>query len=529
MIRPSAREGMLACIAPSLLVCLSLTTAQAQTASTERLEPGATQRARLHALQAAGEHGLEPADYDVQALQALASSRDADSVSVFAERLDAAFRRYARDLSQGRLSPLADPDWHIPPRSATADPDAWVIDQIGLPPPHPDYQRLHGAMIRYLAIRDRGGWRVVPAGPTLSIGMLHPQAELARNRLRMTGDYTAMTPADPYLFDAGLAAATRIFQSRHGLRQTGAIDDVTRKAMNVPVEERILQLSIAMERWRWLPRDLGHEYVWINAADAMLKLVVDGQPVLTMRTIVGHATRPTPSLQSKIRRVVFNPTWSVPTTIATEDLLPKLRRDRNFLTRNHFRVYTGAPGGATRVDPQIIDWQKVNADRFPYRFVQQPGPANSLGRVKFVFDNPYDIYIHDTPAKGLFSVRTRTFSSGCVRLERATGLADALLARDRAWTGADTRRFLDDDRTQGVDLQHAVPVYIVYITSWVTANGRVHFRRDLYRRDAPVAAAMLIDRDSVFAVNTNRRAKPARRYTPDLHDKHGRDDRDSGQ
>jgi len=530
MIRPVAREVLLACIVPTLIACVWMTAARGQAASPERpFEPDEAQRARFHALQSAGEHGLKPANYDVQALQALISSRDADTASLFAERLDAAFRRYATDISQGRLSPRADPDWHIPQHRAPVGTGASIADRTGRPPPHPDYARLHGAMIRYLAIRERGGWSAIPAGPKLSIGMLHPQVELARNRLRMTGDYTAMTPADPYLFDTGLDAATRIFQARHGLRRTGVIDETTREAMNVPVGERILQLSIAMERWRWLPRDLGHEYVWVNAADAMLELVVDGKPLLTMRTIVGHSTRPTPSLQSEIRRIVFNPAWSVPTTIATEDLLPKLRRDRDFLTRNRFRIYTGAPGGATPVDPQRIDWQNVNADRFPYRFVQQPGPANSLGQIKFVFDNPYDIYIHDTPAKGLFSVRTRTFSSGCVRLEQATGFADALLALDRSWTGADTRRYLDDDRTQGIDLQHAVPVYIVYITSWVTADGRAHFRRDLYRRDAPIAAAMRIDRGSFFAVNTNRRAKPARRYTPDLNDKHRRDHHDSGQ
>lgn len=454
---------------------------------------------RLDALRSAHEHGLEPADYDVATLENMAAGRGTAAAERFAGKLDTSFRRYATDISQGRLSPLTDPDWHIPQRPVSADEPGTAIGNIEkLPPPHPDYERLHTAMVRYTAIRASGAWMEIPTGPKLSIGMLHPHAELVRNRLRMTSDYDAMTPANSYLFDSGLDEAARRFQARHGLRVNGVIDDATREVMNVPVEDRIRQLSIAMERWRWLPRELGDEYVWINAAEAMLDVVVDGSPVLSMRTVVGHSTRPTPSLQSEIRRVVFNPAWSVPYTIATEDLLPKLRNDREFLTRNGFRVYTGWRDDAREVDPAEIDWTAVSTDRFPYRFVQRPGPVNSLGRIKIVFNNPYDIYIHDTPSKGLFSLRTRTFSSGCVRLEQATELANTLLARasDRNWSHADTRRYLDSNRTQGVNLQRRVPVYVVYITSWVSEDGLAHFRRDLYRRDAAVEAASVAFRRS---------------------------------
>jgi len=477
------------------LACALLTPAYGQTDSPElAFELSATQRAQLEALQSADEHGLSSTNYDVPALENLASNRTVATADRFNEKLDTAFRRYAMDISQGRLSPLTDPDWHIPPRTASEIEPGTTINAIErLKPPHPDYERLHGAMIHYQAIRKHGGWPMIPAGPTLSTGLLHPHAELARNRLRMTNDYDATAPASSYLFDAGLDEAVRNFQARHGLRVSGVIDDTTRKVMNVPVEDRIQQLAIAMERWRWLPRDLGDEYVWINAAEAMLDIVIDGQPILSMRTIVGHSTRPTPSLQSEIRRIVFNPTWSVPYSIATEDLLPKLRNDREFLTRNGFRVYTGGRDDTREVDPAEIDWTNISANRFPYRFIQQPSPGNSLGRVKIVFDNPYDIYIHDTPSKGLFGLRTRTFSSGCVRLEQATDFANVLLANDGDWSDADTRRVLGDERTRGINLQRRVPIYVVYITSWVSADGQAHFRRDLYRRDAAVMAARLED------------------------------------
>ncbi len=454
----------------------------------------AIQQAQLDAIRTSREHGLRPADYDIATLNTWATEHSAADAQQFAKKLDGAFRHYAADISRGRLSPQSDPDWHIPQPTTVDDHEKPAADIDGLPPPHAEYQQLHSAMRSYQAVRRLGGWPTIPAGPALSIGMRHPQAEMIRNRLRATGDYDAMTPANSHLYDTGLDAATRTFQARHGLRVTGVVDDRARAAMNVPVDERIAQLAIAMERWRWLPRDLGKEYVWVNAAEAMLAVVVDGTPVVSMRTIVGHSTRPTPSLQSDIKRVVFNPTWSVPYTIAIEDLLPKLRNDRTFLARNSFRVYTRSrnPAGntdLTEIDPADVDWNNVNTERFPYRFVQRPGPGNSLGRVKLVFDNPYDIYIHDTPSRGLFALRTRTFSSGCVRMEQAMALANFLLTNDRNWSDADTRQILANERTRNINLQHTVPIYIVYITSWVDDHDQVNFRRDLYRRDAAVQAA----------------------------------------
>lgn len=496
MRMPPARAGIWLYLACVYLTCASLavTAGPAQTRSPEfALELSETQHAQLDALRSAREHGLEPADYGVAALENMISNGSSSATEWFAEQLDSAFRRYATDINLGRLSPLTDPDWHIPRRTASEHGPATTIDEIeGLPPPHPDYARLQNTLITYQAIRENGGWEEIPPGPELSIGTLHPHAELARNRLRITNDYDAMTPANSHLFDLGLDEATRNFQVRHGLLANGIIDNAMREIMNIPVDDRIEQLTIAMERWRWLPRDLGEKYVWINAADAMLNIVVDGEPVLSMRTIVGHSTRPTPSLQSEIRRVEFNPVWSVPYSIATKDLLPKVRNNPGFLARNHFRVYAGGRDEAHEVDPSDIDWAAVQANKFPYRFIQKPGPTNSLGRVKVVFNNPYDIYIHDTPAKGLFSLRTRTFSSGCVRLEKAVEFASALLAYDRNWSNKDTRQHLDTGRTRGINLQHKVPIYVVYITSWVTEDGQAHFRRDLYKRDAAVEMARLI-------------------------------------
>jgi murein L,D-transpeptidase YcbB/YkuD len=445
-----------------------------------------SQLARFAALSSASEHGLSPADYGVAHLAALLSAGTQTVDADFAASLDVSWRNFTADLAHGRVAPEVDPDWHIPARAAAIEPAAG-LDSDRFAPEHAQYQRLRDAMRRHLDIASDGGWPALPDGPLLYVGVRDARVEIARGRLRQTGDFVGDTEADAWLFGARLFEAVRRFQSRHNLVADGVIGDETRAAMNVPVAARIEQLAVAMERWRWLPRDLGDEYVWINAAELVLHVVSHGDRVLSSRAIVGHSTRPTPSLQSEIRQLVFNPTWSVPLTIASEDLLPKLKRDPEFIRHNDFRVYNVR---GAEVDADSIDWSTVNPERFPYRFVQQPGPGNSLGLMKVVFNNPYDIYLHDTPTKGLFSLRTRTFSSGCVRVEKAGAFADYLLANHREPADSTIAQWLETPNTRFVDLQRVLPIYLVYITSWVDEDGQVNFRPDLYRRDAPVAAAL---------------------------------------
>ncbi|MGI9341333.1 MAG: peptidoglycan-binding protein, partial [Gammaproteobacteria bacterium] len=340
-----------------------------------------SQLARFEALRTAAAHGLSPSDYDVARLQAFLS-RGAPGVDPeFATSLEESWHRYTTDLARGRVAPQVDPEWHIPRREYSGDASV-AAEAARYAPEHSEYHRLRQAMGRYLEIRRQGGWLALPDGPVLYVGVRDARVEIARGRLRQTGDFVGDTEADAWLFGSRLFAAVRRFQSRHNLVVDGVIGAETRAAMNVPVAARIEQLAVAMERWRWLPRDLGDEYVWINAAELVLHVVSHGDRVLSSRAIVGHSTRPTPSLQSEIRQLVFNPTWSVPPTIASEDLLPKLKRDPEFIRHNDFRVYNFR---GDEVDADSIDWSTVSAERFPYRFVQQPGPSNSLGLMKVVF------------------------------------------------------------------------------------------------------------------------------------------------
>jgi murein L,D-transpeptidase YcbB/YkuD len=209
-----------------------------------------------------------------------------------------------------------------------------------------------------------------------------------------------------------------------------------------------------------------------------------------MRVVVGHRDRPTPSLSGEISRVVFNPTWSVPATIAVEDLLPRQREDPQFLPRHRIRVFTGNGPAVREVAATSMTWNGLDPLRFPYRLVQDAGAANSLGRIKIAFENPFDIYLHDTPAKGMFDLSTRTLSSGCVRLEDAAALATLLMANDRPWNESDTAARVQVGETRTLNLERTLPIYLVYMTVWSDGDGELRFGRDIYDRDAVVLSAI---------------------------------------
>lgn len=382
--------------------------------------------------------------------------------------------------------PPADPDWHIPILRDDATGDAGAARAS----PHPQYERLRQALGVYQAIERAGGWPSIDDGPDLALGARDQRVATLRDRLRLTGDYDHEMQADPWFFDTAMDEALRRFQVRHGLAATGVFDERTRRAANVSAGERSAQLRVTMERWRWLPPDLGSRYVWVNTANPTLQVVDGGRTVLTMKTIVGHPGRPTPSMKSEIRQIVFNPTWSVPHTIAVEDLLPRQQEDGDYLARHRFRVFAAGPGGEREIDPAGVAWARLGPGNFPYRLRQDAGPGNSLGRVKLVMDNPFDIYLHDTPERGLFDLSSRTLGSGCVRLEDAAALTTLLLAADRPWNEAETAARMGQRRTLSLDLRHRLPLYIVYLTAWVGDDGEVHFRRDIYGRDARALAVL---------------------------------------
>jgi L,D-transpeptidase YcbB len=339
---------------------------------------------------------------------------------------------------------------------------------------------LDKALSRYREIETRGGWPQMPFGPTLRMGDSDERILYLRQRLAASGDLAA--PANqPDVFDEDLMKAVQNFQARHGLPADGAVGIGTVKELNIPVGERIGQLAASIERCKSLTPFPERRHIVVNIADFTLKLFEDGKLRLTMPVIVGKTDRQTPICHGRISSLVINPRWMVPRFIATTDLLPKIKKDPEYLKKNNIRVLRGMDSDE-EIDPATIDWNGLSTDHFPYRLCQYPGSGNSLGRLKFIFANPYDVYLHDTPSKNLFQRVPRTFSSGCIRLARAGELAVYLmqgtsLASKEALTSA-----ISHAETRRLAIPSPIPIHIIYMTAWVDNEGVIQFRPNIYSR-----------------------------------------------
>lgn len=450
----------------------------------------------LEALASAEAHGLDPQRYHLEAIRARrvsGSARDATEIELL---LTDAFVRYATEIRTGRrITGYVEPDWGIvAPRfdavsalaQALREPAPFSAVLASLPPPAPGYRALVAALRRYREIAARGGWSPVPPGTYLRPGDEEDRVAAIRNRLAAEDDLVPRSADVRY--DDRLVAAVRRFQGRHGLAVDGIVGPATVQALNVPVADRIRQIVVNLERWRWLPRELGRDYIVVNVPDARLDVVVDGRAVLTSRAVVGDLRHPTPVVQTRVEAVILHPRWNVPASIAVEEILPRLRENRRYLAENDIVVLERRES-----DPfgLAIDWAAIPADRFPFRLQQQPGPDNPLGRIKLDIPNRFDVYLHDTPARALFARPVRTASHGCIRVERADDLAVHVLEDEtRGWTRQRLEDALDADDMQRIPLARPLPVYILYWTAFVEPDGLVQFRADVYGRDRRLASAL---------------------------------------
>ncbi|MEN8177871.1 MAG: L,D-transpeptidase family protein [Pseudomonadota bacterium] len=443
--------------------------------------------------------GLSPADYHLETLGYFSSLTLGKTQQLRDLVLTDAFFRLAMDLRIGRFNPKeVDPQWRLPAESfdpaefleAFLEQDPTVQSLDMLRPLTVAYDRLRDAYEQYLQIEKAGGWPRITVKYTLRPGAIDPAVKLLRERLRIEGDHPDSEPDDPWRYDGQLKSAVRHFQRRNGLLDDGVVGPLTRSVLNIPAERRIKQLLANMERWRWLPRDLGEHYLLVNTAGYELALVFDGETVVHKRTITGRQKRQTPSFKSRITHLVVNPEWTVPRVIAVEDLLPKQQLDLEFLDQRGIRVLQQQAGQWVQLDAKTIDWSQYNKDNFPFLLRQESGPKNSLGRIKFHMNNPYAIFLHDTPAVGLFRKPIRAFSSGCVRVQEADHLARYLLD-----SGGQSVEELIDLPLQSGDtlvtkLSNPIEVYLTYFTSWVDSEGDVQFRPDIYQRNAGLLLAL---------------------------------------
>ena len=430
---------------------------------------------------------------------------EADALAELDLLLTDAFLTYADHLADGRVDPVTlHPDW-VPGRSEAdlvsaleraigGDGVRSVLE--GLLPAHEGYRRLREAMLRHREIAASGGWPAVPRGPRLVPGDTSRRVAALRARLGATGELIdaggeeAGGTLSDSVYGPALEQAVRRFQRRHGLDDDGVVGPATVAALNVSAEDRARQIRVNLERWRWLPRTLGERHVRVNVADFDLDVVEDGEVTLSMRAIVGRPYRKTPVMSDRVTYLVFSPYWHVPHGLAVEDQLPLQKKDPGYFRRVGMRVFSGWGADADEVNPDTIDWSAVSPRAFSWRLRQDPGPANALGDVKFMFPNRFSVYLHDTPVRELFARQARSFSSGCIRVEKAAELAFHLLSGDPVWTREAIRQAMEAGTERTVPLPETVPIHLLYWTAFVEEGGRVQFRPDVYDRDGALLSAL---------------------------------------
>ena len=342
----------------------------------------------------------------------------------------------------------------------------------------PQFLRLEAALELYLQIAVDGGWPAIPDGPTLAPGDRDSRIAALARRLQATGDLEG-DGREVAKYDDDLEAAVMRFQRRHGLEQDALVGPATLRALNVPVEQRVAQLQLNLERAASVFDNSPPDFVLVNVPAFAAYLYRDDRLAWTGRIIVGETEAETPLFASEMRSVVLNPTWAVPHSIASEELLPKIQKDPGFLSRGGYDVFD--PAGVP-VDAAQIDWASLHRNNFPFTLVQRPGPVNELGRVKFMIPNPYGVCMHDTPGKHLFAPDSRAFSHGCIRLDRPLDFAAEVLAAED-WSREQIDARLATQLTETISLQSPLPLVVAYLTAFVDSNGTVYFYRDIYGKD----------------------------------------------
>jgi len=461
----------------------------------------------VSSLASSGYEGLSPEIYHYSEIQKiLAQLGDSDSrsgtatPSTLAELdilLTDAFLLYATHLLSGRVDPETihtawvafHPEVDLAGELSEALATGRIAERLAaLTPSDEGYRRLKTALLIYRKNAAEKRWLQIPSGPALKSGETDARVALLRKFFKATGDLKNTADETSLSFDKPMDSALRRFQRRHGLEADGILGKETLNQLNRPVAGRIRQMELNLERWRWLPHDLGQRYVLVNIAAFHLDVVESGRSVLNMRVVVGTHYRKTPVFSETMKYLEINPYWNVPFRIAVEDKLPLIQKNPSCLLENGYRVLNGWEGDVTEVAPESIDWSGITRSNFFYRLRQDPGPQNALGRIKFMFPNRFSVYLHDTPQQKLFNMKVRTFSSGCIRVEKPLELATYLLNEDPAWSKEQIEKAIISEKNRAIILKNPIPVHLLYWTAWVEPDGAIHFRKDIYGRD------LLLDR-----------------------------------
>ncbi|RAU83322.1 L,D-transpeptidase family protein [Pontibacter arcticus] len=469
----------------------------------------------LEAVNNASKEGLDPKQYKLVDFPTLIKQYEEadDSVKIELQKkidvgLTASYFHYASDFYTGRVDPKADNTitWDVKKNKIKLHKALQTIlrerestyPYYEFEALHAGYSKLRDKLKEYRTLEQKGGWQKVELGNLKSIkkGDTTQVVLALRKRLDPFGKLNVNDPK-MRLYDAQLETQVKKFQALHGLDTDGVVGGHTLKTMNIPVSERIQQIMINMERWRWIPKrmvpkSLDQRYIWVNIPEYKLYIYEDedGEPdaeraykkVMEMRVIVGKTMNSTPIFSDKLEYVVLAPYWNVPNSIVEKEIKPKMLNNPGWLANNNMEIVTKEKEPKP-ISESSIDWAGVTEKNFPYMVREKPGPKNSLGSIKFLFPNEYAVYLHDTPADALFAQTERNFSHGCVRVEKPVELAKYLLKGMNEWDESSIRETMNGGEEKWITLPKQVQVYLVYFTSWVDENGDIHFREDLYKHD----------------------------------------------
>ena len=453
----------------------------------------------LGAVKSIEDDGLSPQDYHFKELlfyhNAILSIGNNDPwlSSDFDILLTDSFIRLAYHLYFGKVDPAAlHPGWNLSRQIDSRNPAQIILETIlagtikstidSLKPKYPVYRRLKAALALYRNIQSDGGWKPISKGDVLAMGDRDPRVVQLRQRLALTDDVPAAND-DPEFFDETLEKAVKRFQTREELDPDGVVDRPTLAELNYPVEGRIDQIRANLERMRWFLHNLPEKFVVVDIAGFFIKFYERKQMIWQARAQVGEPYTETPCFKAEIRYMVVNPSWTVPPGIAKRVFLPMLRENPDNLDQTNLKIIDSK---GRFVNPDNINWQRYAKRAFPYRFYQQPGPDNPLGRIKFICPNPFYIYLHDTPETENFSESWRAFSAGCIRVEKPLEFALQLLGENSQWNPEKLKEIVGSGKTRTIFLPHRIPVMFLYVTVLAEQNGMIYFRDDLYGRDEDI-------------------------------------------
>ncbi len=351
-------------------------------------------------------------------------------------------------------------------------------------PPFPLYDRMLEALKTYQGIAAKGGWEPLPEFDNLKPGASSPVVHLLRKRLAAEGDYTCDHNETGNRYSGCLLEAVKRFQRRHGLTDEGYVGKLTRKALAESVESKIAKLKLNLDRLKWLKRGDDTYHFYVNIPSFTLFFFKDSEIIEEMRVIGGRKGHETPIFYSRVRTMVLNPYWRIPPSIIRHETIPKLKRDPGYTNKKKIEIHTGYSEHSPRINPYKINWHKYGRKLPPYKFMQSPGEHNALGKVKYLFPNPYSVYMHDTNQRNLFVKDYRALSHGCVRLAKPFKLLEHLAEIDPRIDYEKAQKILKANKKTPYRLSQSIPVDIVYLTALADKNSRVYFYDDVYGYDA---------------------------------------------